>query len=166
MTEPYRAPAGWYPQGDVYRYWNGSTWTSDTAPITAPLSEPVDGAAPGPTRQPSPSYDHLPVAPPVQQSYPQPLGMVHTPSGLVPAVAVAPKSPGLSLLASFFIPGLGSMINGEVGKGVGILIGYIISWVLTIVVIGIAGVLAFWIWGMVDGYQGAQRWNARYGILS
>jgi hypothetical protein len=23
-----------------------------------------------------------------------------------------------------------------------------------------------WIWGMVDAYQGAQRWNARYGIIS
>jgi hypothetical protein len=23
-----------------------------------------------------------------------------------------------------------------------------------------------WIWGLVDAYQGAQRWNARHGILS
>jgi hypothetical protein len=23
-----------------------------------------------------------------------------------------------------------------------------------------------WIWGMVDAYQGAQRWNARHGIIS
>jgi TM2 domain-containing membrane protein YozV len=83
-----------------------------------------------------------------------------------PGYQVAPKNPGLSLLASFFIPGLGSMINGEAGKGVGILVGYLVSLVLVFVVIGIFGVLAFWIWGMVDAYQGAQKWNARHGFIS
>ncbi len=83
-----------------------------------------------------------------------------------PPMAVAAKSPGLSLLAAFFVPGLGSMINGEVSKGVLILIGYVVSWFLTLILIGFLGVFAFWVWGMVDGYQGAQRWNARYGILS
>jgi TM2 domain-containing membrane protein YozV len=83
-----------------------------------------------------------------------------------PAYAVAPKSPGLALLASFFIPGLGSMINGEVGKGVAILVGYLVSAALTLVVVGYVGMLAFWLWGMVDGYRGAQRWNARHGIYS
>jgi len=83
-----------------------------------------------------------------------------------PPMAVAAKSPGLSLLAAFFVPGLGSMINGEVSKGVLILIGYVVSWFLTLILIGFLGVFAFWVWGMVDGYQGAQRWNARYGIVS
>jgi hypothetical protein len=23
-----------------------------------------------------------------------------------------------------------------------------------------------WVWGMVDAYQGAQRWNRRHGIIS
>jgi hypothetical protein len=23
-----------------------------------------------------------------------------------------------------------------------------------------------WVWGMVDAYQGAQRWNHRHGIIS
>jgi TM2 domain-containing membrane protein YozV len=81
-------------------------------------------------------------------------------------VAVAPKSPGLALVASFFIPGLGSMINGEVGKGIGILFGYFVSLLLTIVIIGIVGVIGFWIYGMVDAYNGAKLWNARHGIYS
>jgi hypothetical protein len=34
------------------------------------------------------------------------------------------------------------------------------------VIVGIVGVIGFWIWGMVDAYQGAQRWNARHGIIS
>jgi TM2 domain-containing membrane protein YozV len=81
-------------------------------------------------------------------------------------VAVAPKSPGLALVASFFIPGLGSMINGEVGKGIGILVGYFFSLLLVVIVIGIVGVLGFWIYGMVDAYNGAKLWNARHGIYS
>jgi TM2 domain-containing membrane protein YozV len=79
---------------------------------------------------------------------------------------VAPKSPALSVLASFFLPGLGSMINGDVAKGIGILIGYFVSWILVIVLVGIVGVFGFWVWGMVDAAEGAGRWNARHGIIS
>jgi TM2 domain-containing membrane protein YozV len=80
--------------------------------------------------------------------------------------AVAPKNPGIALLASFFIPGLGTIMNGETGKGVGILIGYFVALLLSLVLIGIPFAFGLWIWGMVDGYQGAQKWNARHGILS
>jgi TM2 domain-containing membrane protein YozV len=79
---------------------------------------------------------------------------------------VAPKNPALALIASFFVPGLGSMINGDVAKGIGIFIGYVLSFVLVIVLVGIVGVFGFWVWGMVDAYQGARRWNAAHGILS
>lgn len=106
---------------------------------------------------------------PFSQPYPQ----GQYPTGPLPAVPyqyapvqVAPKSPALALLLSFFIPGLGSMINGEIGKGVGILIGYFVSYLLVIFFVGIFGVLGFWVWGMVDAYQGAQRWNLRHGIVS
>lgn len=80
--------------------------------------------------------------------------------------AVAPKNPAISLLISFFIPGVGSMVNGDVGKGVGILIGYVISIALTLILIGFIGMFGFWVWGMVDAYQGAQKWNLRHGIVS
>ncbi|QDG66660.1 DUF2510 domain-containing protein [Pseudarthrobacter sp. NIBRBAC000502772] len=30
---PASVPAGWYPQGDVQRYWDGSAWTEHTAPL-------------------------------------------------------------------------------------------------------------------------------------
>ena len=68
--------------------------------------------------------------------------------------------------ASFFVPGLGSIINGDVAKGIGIFIGYVVGFVLVIVLVGIVGVFGFWVWGMVDAYQGARRWNAAHGILS
>ncbi|GAA1772198.1 hypothetical protein GCM10009712_20290 [Pseudarthrobacter sulfonivorans] len=30
---PVSVPAGWYPQGDVQRYWDGNAWTDHTAPL-------------------------------------------------------------------------------------------------------------------------------------
>ena len=142
MDQP-QAPAGWYPVGGVQRFWDGVAWTQHIAPIAPPQDMRPYAARPAPVR-----------------------ALVPTPYGLSPATQVAPKNPALALLASFFIPGLGSMLNGEGGKGAGILIGYLVCIPLSFVAVGIPGMLAFWVWGMVDGYQGAQRWNARYGILS
>lgn len=142
MQDSPTPPPGWYPQGTVQRYWDGTAWTTHTAEIS-----------PRPPAPPPSPYAGSP-------------GLMPGPYGLVPATSVAPKSPALALLASFFIPGLGSMLNGDVAKGIGILIGYVVSWVLIVVFVGIFGVFAFWVWGMVDAYVGAQRWNARYGILS
>jgi len=89
---------------------------------------------------------------------------------MVPAqsggMVVAPKNPAVSLIVSFFIPGVGSMINGDVGTGVAILVLWIVGIVTTIFFVGAFLVLGAWIWGMVDAYQGAQRWNRAHGILS
>ena len=107
-------------------------------------------------------YGYAPAQPPHQQ-YGSASAQPQLPYGYQ---AVAPKNPAVSLLISFFLPGVGSMVNGDVEKGVGILIGYVISLVLTIILIGFLGMFGFWVWGMVDAYQGAQRWNHRHGILS
>ena len=153
MNEGPAAPAGWYPAGEGERYWDGQAWTPHTRPAMAPpvptdtYGLPHQGA--GPASGPLPG--------------PTPWVTAGTP---VYFAQVAPKNPALSLLASFFLPGLGSMINGDVGKGVGILVGYFVSWVLTIVLVGFIGIIGFWVWGMVDGYQGARQWNARHGIYS
>jgi TM2 domain-containing membrane protein YozV len=143
MHDQPQAPAGWYPAGGVQRYWDGGAWTEHTAPIASPQDARPYAARPYTAR-----------------------GLVQTPYGMMPATQVAPKNPALALLASVFVPGLGTMLNGEGGKGAGILIGYLVCIPLSFVLVGIPGMLAFWVWGMVDGYQGAQRWNARYGILS
>ena len=83
---------------------------------------------------------------------------------------VAPKNPAVSLIVSFFLPGVGSMINGDVGIGVTILLLWLLAIGLDVTVIGlILGVplgIAMFIWGLVDAYQGAQRWNKRHGIIS
>ena len=97
---------------------------------------------------------------PYQQPYHQQPGWGQQP------MQVAPKNPAVSLLISFFIPGVGSMVNGDVGKGILILLGYLISFPLVFILIGFLGIFGFWIWGMVDAYKGAQKWNLRHGIIS
>ena len=87
-------------------------------------------------------------------------------AGAVPQMQVAPKNPGIALLVSFFFPGLGTLMNGETGKGIGIFAGYVVSWFLCFVLIGIPFLIGFWIWGMVDAYNGAKKWNAQHGIIS
>ena len=82
------------------------------------------------------------------------------------AMVVAPKNPAVSLIVSFFLPGVGSMINGDVGTGVAILLLYILGAFLSFVLIGIPLLLGVWIWGLIDAYQGAQRWNRAHGIIS
>jgi TM2 domain-containing membrane protein YozV len=81
-------------------------------------------------------------------------------------IAVAPKSPGIGLLVSFFLPGVGSMINGNGGIGALILILYLVGWALSFFLIGIPLAIGAWIWGLIDGYTSAQRWNRAHGILS
>lgn len=33
VPPPPSVPAGWYPQGDVQRYWDGAAWTEHTTPV-------------------------------------------------------------------------------------------------------------------------------------
>jgi TM2 domain-containing membrane protein YozV len=79
---------------------------------------------------------------------------------------VAPKNPAIGLLLSFFIPGLGTMVNGNVGRGILILALYLVGWALSIILIGFPVLIGAWIWGLVDGYTSAQRWNRQHGIIS
>jgi TM2 domain-containing membrane protein YozV len=60
---------------------------------------------------------------------------------------------GIPALLSFFIPGLGQMVKGEVGKRIGILLGWLISFVLVLTVIGIAVPVIIWIWQITDAYN-------------
>ena len=86
-------------------------------------------------------------------------------SQAVPQIVV-PKNPVVSVILSFFIPGLGTMVNGDVARGAIILGVYMLGWILAFFLIGIPILIGAWIWGMVDGYLSAQRWNAAHGIIS
>jgi TM2 domain-containing membrane protein YozV len=133
------------------------------------MSQGQDWNAPGA----APAYQQ----PPAGQAYQQPQGQNGYPPApyqqpyppgyaVPPVMQVVPKNAGIALLISFFVPGVGSLYAGKTNTGVIILIGYVISWVLTIVIIGFVGVFGFWVWGLVDAYQAAQAWNRARGIES
>jgi len=141
------APAGWYPQPDgTERWWDGQAWTAHSRPLPPPPTVPM--VAPGHY-----GSDAGPGQAVARSSVPQ-------------GYAVASKNPGVSLIASFFLPGLGTMLNGEVGKGVGILVGYFACLCLFFLIVPLLAAVGIWVWGMVDAYQGAQQWNRRHGIVS
>lgn len=52
---PPGMPAGWYPNGDVQRYWDGAAWTEHTAPLAAPPAPAAAPVAPAPTPDPTPA---------------------------------------------------------------------------------------------------------------
>lgn len=131
---------------------------------------------PGPQYQagPGPDQAQAQYAPPpgyaVQpqygvQQYAQPQGYAGA-QGQPGQMVIAPRNPAVALIASFFIPGLGSMINDRVGIGIAILGIYILGLILSVILIGIPVALGAWIWGMVDAYQAAQNWNRVRGIIS
>jgi len=81
-------------------------------------------------------------------------------------MVVAPKNPAISLIVSFFLPGVGSMINGNTNRGILILVLYVVGVLSAVLLIGVPLAIGAWIWGLVDAYQGAQAWNRAHGILS
>jgi len=79
---------------------------------------------------------------------------------------VVPKNPAVALIVSVFLPGVGSMISGQPAVGAAILVAYLLGWVLTLVLVGFLIVPAAWVFGLVHGYQSAQRWNRDHGFTS
>lgn len=55
---------------------------------------------------------------------------------------------GVPALLSFFVPGLGQIVKGELGKGIFVFIGFIIGIFLLV----IPGIIV-WIWQIVDAYN-------------
>jgi TM2 domain-containing membrane protein YozV len=133
------------------------------------MSQGQDWGAPdAPSAYQQPAYGQAYQQPQAQNGYPPAPYQQPYPPGYAapPVMQVVPKNAGIALLISFFIPGVGSLYAGKTNTGVIILLGYIISWVLTIVIIGFVGVFGFWVWGLIDAYQAAQAWNRARGIES
>ncbi|GEM_PF-625774 len=76
------------------------------------------------------------------------------------------KNAGLAAVMSAVWCGLGQIYNGQIGKGIGMMILYFISAILIIVAIGFITTPIVWIWGMVDAYKTAERLNREAGIPS
>jgi TM2 domain-containing membrane protein YozV len=118
--------------------------------------------------QPWPAVEQARYQPPPPRN-PPPLVQPQPPYAYGQGMAyhqVQPHSAALAVVASFFVPGLGSMLNDKVGKGILILILSILAWVSIIFLIGLALVPVVWIWGMVAANNDARGWNRAHGILS
>ena len=76
------------------------------------------------------------------------------------------KSPGLAAVLSFFFCGLGQIYNGQIFKGVIMLIAYAVSWWMVWLVIGFITTPILWIWGMVDAYRTALKINKDLGMIA
>ncbi|HTW86911.1 MAG TPA: hypothetical protein VMD75_02790 [Candidatus Binataceae bacterium] len=70
-------------------------------------------------------------------------------------------SPGLAAVLSFFWCGLGQIYNGQIAKGIVMLVLYGISWSLMWVIVGFITTPILWIWGIFDAYRTADRLNRR-----
>jgi len=69
------------------------------------------------------------------------------------------KNPGLAAVLSFLIIGLGQIYNGQIGKGLLLFGGAIISGFLTIILIGFILLPALWLYGIYDAYKTANSLN-------
>lgn len=67
------------------------------------------------------------------------------------------KSAGLAAVLSAIWPGLGQIYNGEVGKGVAIMVAQVINFILLFVLIGFLTGFAVWVWAIYDAYTVAER---------
>src|SRR5260370_9069471 len=137
------APAATQGSPDGQWVWNGAAWVPNPSPA---MRMPVPYATPAPVQ-------YAPLAYPATGGY-----------------VVAPKSPAVSLIVSFFLPGVGSMINGDVGIGITILLLWLLAIRLDVtffrLIVGVPLGIGMFVWGLIDAYQGAQRWNRRHGIIS
>ena len=72
------------------------------------------------------------------------------------------KNPGVAAVLSFFFTGLGQIYNGEIGKGILMMILQVVNIILMFVVVGFITFPVVWIWGMVDAYKRAEQINQSY----
>lgn len=69
------------------------------------------------------------------------------------------KNPGLAAVASFFFVGLGQIYNGDILKGVLLMIVQVINVLLMFVLIGFVTYPLVWVYGIWDAYRSAEKFN-------
>jgi len=69
------------------------------------------------------------------------------------------KTPAVAVLLSLIISGAGQIYNGEVGKGIGMIVAYIICWATSVLVFPVLILIGLWVWGMIDANTKANEFN-------
>lgn len=67
------------------------------------------------------------------------------------------KDSGIAAVLSFFVPGGGQIYNGQIGKGIAILLAVVI---LVVTVFGIILAVPLWLWQIYDAYKVAEAGGA------
>jgi len=63
---------------------------------------------------------------------------------------------GIAALLSFFLPGLGQVVKGHIGKALLIWLGLVAFFLLSFIVIGIPLLIVLWFWQIYDAYNAPQ----------
>ncbi|MBY8910711.1 hypothetical protein ACBR55_06365 [Salinicoccus roseus] len=71
------------------------------------------------------------------------------------------KSSGVAAVLSALINGLGQIYNGQILKGVFIILLQVINGALTIILIGYVFLPIVWLYAVIDAYRSAEKINAR-----
>jgi TM2 domain-containing membrane protein YozV/ribosomal protein L32 len=94
------------------------------------------------------------------QTFQQPVAQQPVYTQQPAAASMQKKSAGVAVILSFFLPGLGQIYNGQIGKGIGMIILSVIFWLLSSILIGIPFYIILWIYGMYNAYSTANKINA------
>jgi TM2 domain-containing membrane protein YozV len=70
------------------------------------------------------------------------------------------RNPGVAAVLSFFVPGLGQVYNGQIGKGIALMVVYAVSLALIAALVGIVTTPILCIWSMFGARNTATRLNA------
>ncbi|OKL38317.1 hypothetical protein [Domibacillus mangrovi] len=69
------------------------------------------------------------------------------------------KNPGIAAVLSFFWSGVGQIYNGQIMKGLILIVLQMVNAALMFVLIGFITYPIVWIWGIYDAYKTAERQN-------
>ncbi len=67
------------------------------------------------------------------------------------------KNPGIAAVLSFFWSGVGQIYNGQIMKGLILIVVQMVNAALMFVLIGFITYPIVWIWGIYDAYKTAER---------
>lgn len=113
--------------------------------------QPQKSQAPIGTLQPQANYTYQPSVHYNSQSRPQ--------QGPAPAYLPDRKNPGVAAVLSFFWTGLGQIYNGQIGKGISLIILQAFNFLLIFVLIGFITFPLVWAMGIWDAYRTAESYN-------
>ena len=76
------------------------------------------------------------------------------------------RDPGIAAVLSFFVTGLGQIYNGQIGKGILLMVLQVVNLLLCFVLIGLLTFPLTWIYGIYDAHQTATEAGRREEVVA